>query len=222
MLRIFPNVPRNAALLVLLLVLIVAAPLVPAERPDFLLELLFDAVLLSGVYSVGPGRHRWPFLMLTVATLGIRWGEIAAGFKGLDVGANSITVVWLVYALSIIVARLFRRSDVNVDTIMGAVVAYLLAAIAFSVLFQIIELQRPGSFSGLPENPNENRFDVSNTMLYFSLVCIATMGYGDVVPVSNLARPLAALEGVFGQFYLAVMIARLVGLHIASSSKSAD
>ena len=54
-------------------------------------------------------------------------------------------------------------------------------------------------------------------MLYFSLVCITTMGYGDIVPVSNLARPLAVLEGVFGQLYLAVMIARLVGLHIASS-----
>ena len=54
-------------------------------------------------------------------------------------------------------------------------------------------------------------------MLYFSFVCITTMGYGDIVPVSDIARPLAVLEGVFGQLYLAVMIARLVGLHIASS-----
>ena len=44
------------------------------------------------------------------------------------------------------------------------------------------------------------------------------MGYGDVVPASNIARPLAVIEGVFGQLYLAVMIARLVGLHIASES----
>jgi hypothetical protein len=54
-------------------------------------------------------------------------------------------------------------------------------------------------------------------MLYFSFVCITTMGYGDIVPLSDIARPLAVLEGVFGQLYLAVMIARLVGLHIATS-----
>jgi hypothetical protein len=52
-------------------------------------------------------------------------------------------------------------------------------------------------------------------MLYFSLVCITTMGYGDIVPVAPLARSLSVIEGVFGQLYLAVMIARLVGLHIS-------
>ena len=58
--------------------------------------------------------------------------------------------------------------------------------------------------------------------MYFSLVCITTMGFGDMVPVSNLARPLVVLEGVFGQFYLAVMIARLVGLHIARGDSAKD
>ncbi len=53
--------------------------------------------------------------------------------------------------------------------------------------------------------------------MYLSLVCITTMGFGDIVPVSDIARPLAVLEGVFGQLYLAVMIARLVGLHIAGT-----
>jgi hypothetical protein len=216
MLHIVRNVPRNAALLVMLLVLIVVAPLISMESSWFVIEIIFDSLLLAGVYSVGPSRQRFSFLVLTVVTLAVRWGELLSGATGLDMTALALTVVWLVYALAIIVAHLFNRRDVSVDTILGAVVAYLLAAVAFSMLFQIIEIASPGSFTGLPATAQEDRPEMGNAMVYFSFVCITTMGYGDIVPVSNLARPLAVIEGVFGQLYLAVMIARLVGLHAAS------
>ena len=88
------------------------------------------------------------------------------------------------------------------------------------MLFQVIELQSPGSFRGLADNIHQDRTALSDTMMYFSLVCMTTIGYGDIVPVSDVARPLAVIEGVFGQLYLAVMIARLVGLHIASERNS--
>ena len=220
MISLAKRIPRNAALLVTLLVLIVVSPLVPLEDSWFIIELLFDAILLAGVYSVGPSKHRWPFLVLTVVTLAVRWGELLSGVAGLDVSALTLTVIWLFYALWIIVAHLFARQDVTVDTILGAVITYLLAAVAFGTLFQIIELQSPGSFSGVSEALRQDRAHLSNAMMYFSLVCITTMGYGDIVPLSDLARPLAVLEGVFGQLYLAVMIARLVGLHLATERDS--
>jgi hypothetical protein len=216
MIRLARKIPRNAALLAALLALIVLSPSIPAASSGLVIELIFDLILLAGVHSVGAGRHRWPFLVLTVVTLGVRWGEVLAGVEGLDVGALGITVVWIVYAISIIIAHLFRRRDVTVDTILGAVVAYLLAAVAFTLVFEIIVLQHPGSFSGLPDEGYQDRGKLGSALMYFSLVCITTMGYGDIVPVSSLARPLAVIEGVFGQLYLAVMIARLVGLHIAS------
>ena len=206
----------------MLLMLIVVAPLVPLESSWVVIELIFDLILLAGVYSAGPGRHRWPFLVLTVVTLAVRWGELLSGVRGLDVTALGLTVIWICYALSIIVAHLFQRRDVDVDTILGAVVTYLLAAVAFAMVFQIIEMQSAGSFSGLSDAIEEDRAELGNSMLYFSLVCITTMGFGEVVPVSSLARPIAVLEGVFGQLYLAVMIARLVGLHVASGQDSED
>ena len=58
------------------------------------------------------------------------------------------------------------------------------------------------------------------SMIYLSLVYITTLGFGDVVPGSDLAKPIAALEGMFGQLYLAVLIARLVGLHLASEANA--
>lgn len=215
MLHRIAHIPRNAALLITLLIMIVASPSVAANGSGFLFELGFDAVLLAGVHSTGAGRRHWPFLVLTVVTLILRWGEHLSGASALDVGALAITVVWLVYAIAIIIGHLFQRNDVTVDTILGAVVAYLLVVVAFTLLFEVLELVQPGSFSGIPENATDHRGKLGSAMMYFSLVCMSTMGYGDIVPVSNLARPLAVLEGVFGQLYLAVMIARLVGLHVA-------
>ena len=217
MIQFIRDIPRNAALLVGLLALIVVSPSIPETSSGALFELVFDSILIAGVYSVGPGRHQWPFLVLTVVTLAVRWGEHLSGVPQLDVGALFITVLWLVYAVSIITGHLFQRRDVTIDTILAAVVTYLLAAVAFTLAFEIVELLQPGSFSGLPAEASSHRAELGSSMLYFSLVCITTMGYGDIVPLSNLARPLAVLEGVFGQLYLAVMIARLVGLHIASS-----
>lgn len=217
MIRFIRDIPRNAALLVVLLVLIVVSPSIPESSSGVLFELVFDSILIAGVYSVGPGRHQWTFLVLTVITLAVRWGEHLSGMPQLDVGALFITVLWLVYAVSIIIGHLFQRRDVTVDTILGAVVTYLLAAVAFTIAFEIVELLQPGSFSGIPGHARSHRAELGSSMLYFSFVCITTMGYGDIVPVSDIARPLAVLEGVFGQLYLAVMIARLVGLHIANT-----
>lgn len=220
MLKALKRIPRNAALLVALLVLIVVAPLVPIEDYWPVIELMFDLILLAGVYSVGPSRQRAAFLVLTVVTLAVRWGELVSGVTGLDMGATALTAIWLFYAIWIIVAHLFQRRDVTVDTILGAVVTYLLAAVAFAQLFLILEMVDEGAFSGLPDSPLVHRPKLSNALVYFSFVCITTMGYGDIVPVSALARSFAVLEGVFGQLYLAVMIARLVGLHLTTERNS--
>jgi len=222
MLTLLQRIPRNAFLLIALLTLIVVSPAVSNGASGWLLELSFDGILLAGVYSAGAGKHQWPFLVLTVATLGIRWGEHLSGVEALDMSALFITMIWLAYAVWIIIGHLFQRRDVTVDTILGAIVTYLLVAIAFALAFEVIELRSPGSFSGLPISTGSDRHELGSSMLYFSLVCIATMGFGDIVPVTSLARPLVVLEGVFGQFYIAVMIARLVGLHVARGSSEKD
>ncbi len=213
--------PHYGALLVVLLILIVVAPLVPAERGGHWVEFFFDLVLLSGAYSAAwQSKHRFPFLALTVVTLVMRWTEIFSEHIGYSFGSISITIVWITYAIALIVAALFRMRRVSTNAIFGAIVAYLLAGVAFAFLFELIELSHPGSFSGVTESGTGR--EIGNGLLYFSFVCLTTMGYGDIVPVSNLARPLSVLEGAFGTLYLAVMIARLVGLHIVSERQTDD
>ncbi|ODR99272.1 hypothetical protein AUC68_04525 [Methyloceanibacter methanicus] len=121
---------------------------------------------------------------------------------------------WFALSIVLILRDLSRRRDADSNTIMGAVVAYLFLAVAFAYLYGIIEHIQPGSFAGLPTGAGRERLD--EALIYFSLVTLTTVGYGDIVAVSGPARPLAGLEAACGTLYVAVMIARLVALQVAS------
>jgi len=207
--------PNYGALLLVLLLLIVAAPAATRAGSAFAVEALFDLVLIAGAHSAAlRGGQRWPFLGLTGLTLLLRWTALVSADGGFELASSVITVVWIASAITIVGKELFRQCEVTTNTIFGAIVNYLLAAVAFAYLFEILELFQPGSFSGIPDYASAQ--ELGDALLYFSLVSLTTVGYGDITPVSGVARPLAVLEGVFGTLYLAVMIARLVGLHIAA------
>jgi len=218
MMDILRKIPRNSLLLTVLLVLFIAAPAVSGAGDFFILELMFNGVLIAGVYTAGTGKPQWGFWLLTAVTLAYRWSALFfGGERTISIGALALTLLWLVAAVWIIVPELFKKQHVTMDTIFGAVVAYLLSAVAFAITFEIIEVRNPGSFAGLPDDASTSRWKLVASMMYFSLICITTVGFGDIVPESAIAKPIAALEGMFGQLYLAVMIARLVGMHLAST-----
>lgn len=207
--------PNYGVLLLVLGLLVVCAPVASRAGSAYSVEALFNLVLVAGAYSsASRGGQRWPFVALTALTLAMRWAGLLWGGFGLELGSALTTVVWIALAIVIVVRELFQEQKVTTNTIYGAIVAYLLAAVAFAYLYEILELFQPGSFSGIPDGANPQ--ELGDALLYFSLASLTTVGYGDIVPVSGLARPVAVFEGVFGTLYLAVMIARLVGLNIAA------
>ncbi len=207
--------PHYGMLLTVLGLLIVFAPIATRTGSAYGVEALFDLVLVAGAYSAASrGRRQSLFIVLTLLTLALRWSALLFGGFGLELASAMATVVWIALAIAIVVTELFHQREVTTNMILGAIVAYFLAAVAFAYLFEILELLQPGSFAGIPQDAS--REQLGDALIYFSLVSLTTVGYGDVVPVSGLARPLAVLESACGTLYLAVMIARLVGLHIAS------
>ena len=209
--------PHYGVLLLVLLILFVVAPLLPAERAGFGVEFFFDLVLVTGAYSAAwQSRHRLPFLVLTAVTLAMRWTDMALEHTAFSLASNVLAFLWLVYAIGLIVTALFRMEKVDTNAILGAIVAYVLTAVAFGMAFLLIELLQPSSFTGLPTGGVQR--ELEHALLYFSFVSITTMGYGGILPVSALARSMASIEGVFGTLYLAVMIARLVGLQSATKA----
>ncbi len=105
-----------------------------------------------------------------------------------------------------LLAFVLGGSKVDASELYGAVSVYVMIGITWGVLYLLLELISPGSFSGL------GQVGESSDFVYFSLVTLSTLGYGDIVPASRLARSLAALEAMSGQMYLAILMARLVGL----------
>ena len=211
--------PHYGAVLAVLLLLIVIAPLSAGPESEIVVEFFFDLVLVTGAYSAAARKgNPWPFRILTSVTLLWRWVALLFESGQVDLGAMVMTAIWLAVAVGTVTKALFEQEDADTNLILAAVVVYLLAAVTFAQVFEILELIQPGSFSGVPDGGHPR--ELGNALLYFSFVCITTMGYGDILPVSELARPLAVLEGVFGTLYLAVMIARLVGLHIKGSAET--
>jgi voltage-gated potassium channel Kch len=99
-----------------------------------------------------------------------------------------------------------HAKEVDAEHLYAALSAYMLAGIFFGLFYWVLEQISPGSFVLSGEFSRMSA-------LYFSFVTLATLGYGDIVPRTDLTRSVAMVEGVGGQLFLAVMVARLVSLY---------
>lgn len=118
-----------------------------------------------------------------------------------------VGVIVFSYIVAVIFMYLIRQEEVTADMVMAAASEYMLIGIMFSYIYSLIEAVHPGSFN--LQNSQGDR----SVFLYFSFVTLTTAGYGDILPVSAPARSLAILEQVTGQLFIAVLVARLVGLY---------
>ena len=148
---------------------------------------------------------------LLYRSLGLEWAHpYEAGLR----------VLFLGQLIVVIFTDIVGRRTVTMDAVLGASCIFVMLGLTFSSAYMLIELLVPGSFSfqALPQSLN-NVFGQSSTefqLVYFSLVTMTTIGFGDIVPLAPPARSLASIEGLLAQLYLAIIIARLVGLQIAS------
>lgn len=118
--------------------------------------------------------------------------------------------------------RVLEPGEVTADRIQAAVCGYLLVGLGWGLLYSVMEHVRPGTFQD-PTGGSPMSHAVlagSPHLIYYSFTTLTTLGFGDVVPTTPLARSLSTLEAVTGQLYLALLVARLVGLHIARVAAS--
>ncbi len=99
------------------------------------------------------------------------------------------------------------------DKIFAAICVYLLVGYGWAFIYALIDDLQPGAFPNLSVQAKDFSGRVMQ-LRYFSFMTLTTVGYGDVVPLSPIARTMAALEAIMGQVYLTILVARLVGLHI--------
>jgi hypothetical protein len=181
------------------------------------LELFLAINLLAAVVPIGGRKTRRVLLtILVVAFVGrgsLAWLD-QAGLVQIDLALW--TVVALLAAVSALRFALGARV-VDREHLYAALSAYLLAGLFFGVFYWVLERTWAGAFA-IPGEGAQGHFSLA-AAIYYSFVTLATLGYGDIVPRSEMARGLAILEAIAGQLYLAVLIARLVSLYVLEEGK---
>jgi exosortase/archaeosortase len=145
--------------------------------------------------------------------LGSIWSRYFVQYSALEAVGGLCGAVFFIFAIIQILIFVYTQKEVTRDLIAGAAIVYLLMALAWSFIFGVVESLDPGSFS----IPDIEGISTSRSFLYLSFVTITTLGYGDITPVTSLARSLCILEAVIGQLYLVVQVAWLVGVHVSQS-----
>ena len=124
----------------------------------------------------------------------------------------------------LVLSYVLRSGKVTRDRIAAALCVYLLLGFIWAQAYILMEAVQPGSFTSNSEpTVTETRTaSINFDAYYYSFVTLTTLGYGDITPVHHVARAFAVLEAVIGPLYLAILIARLVGLHIAQQDKKEE
>ncbi len=123
-----------------------------------------------------------------------------------------VAIVFFSYITWIILGSIFKQRELGADELSGAIVTYLLIGVTWALLYSYIELLCPNSFSFVSADDLQAK---GSALFYYSFVTLTTLGYGDILPVSQFARMVAYLEATTGVMYTAILVAGLVG-HIGN------
>lgn len=221
---------RYTILLIALLGLFVSVPVVAlTDHPivaQAIRSIAFCLVVVAAAFAaLRDARSRVFILSLASAAVIVGLFDETTSQLAVHTTSHVITIGLLVCSIALTFRVLLTARRVDYDLLSAALCVYALVVVLWASLFSLLELFSPGAFqyARSTEDPIM-RFGSGDASLalYFSLVTITTLGYGDVVPLTAGARSLAALEAFFGQAYVAILVARLVGLHIASAEHSRE
>jgi hypothetical protein len=173
---------------------------------------LFFLVLIFTVSTLDKGTRARKFgfwiigiELLLLALAVVFKGNITAPFTGL------LTFIVLLTAVVSMVKKLVRAKEVTSDLLFGALASYLLLGLVYSILMFALDQVIPEPLfakNGAPLVRNEE-------FLYFTFITYTTIGFGDIMPIHPVSQTMSAWIGVTGQIFNTVIIALLVGKHLA-------
>lgn len=202
---------RDLLLLLLLLLLFIVHPVLDQTTPgrSVLAVLMLLTLLLA---TVAVSQHRgWYWLPLVLLAVTVLSGIGAAFTRSMPMLIAQWSAATAFFA--VVICGLFSyvqyAREIHRGHLFSAASIYLLLGIMWYTLYSLIETIRPGSFLSGNAALSNPRSD----LMYFSLVTLTTVGYGDIVPVGGVTRILAALEAGAGVLYVAITVAVIVGAH---------
>ncbi len=218
---------RYSFLLVALVLMFAVDPLVSDRMAArAVMDLFTVLVLFSGAAALGNRGIAWIIALCIIApeliAMALGWSVDGQGSLGNGPAGTlraAAAIAFFAYMAGVIFRDLVRGNNITGDAICGAMCVYLMLGLVWAFGYLLIAHFVPGSFEVSGQfvavtSPDDSR-EVFALLTYFSFVTLTTLGFGDISPVSEIARTACWLEAITGQLFLATFVAGLVGVHIA-------
>jgi hypothetical protein len=170
---------------------------------------LYTVVLLAAVYGTIEKKNRWLPLVLGIPAISMIWLSRMFESDLLEIIADLVNIVFFFYIIAVVLRFIYRSKTVTSNVLFAGLSFYMLLGLVWVSIYFLVEEFYPGSFVGGSIVGASGNLVVSE-VLYFSFVTLTTLGYGDISPVSPVARSVAVLEAIAGVLSLAILISRLV------------
>jgi voltage-gated potassium channel Kch len=211
------NDRRSLFLMLSLLLLILLTPFLEDHRIGeiFLLVSLYLALITAILELHGKETLRWLAISVAIPVVLVELATLFRPSHSLLIVAYALLMAFFGFVSVGLFTYLGKPGAITSGRVYASVSLYLLLGMFWFALFNLTEAINPGSFAlgGVTTRIPRSSF------LYFSLVTLTTVGYGDIVPVTAVARVFAALEGVAGVLYIAITVARLVAAYQKADSE---
>lgn len=214
---------RFTLLLMAFLVLFLVQPIFSGNQIllTFMGDIVFSIVIGTTTYALSTRRqYMISALLLGLPAIILRWLYWVYLEQYLWVASYLLGISVLLFCNFELFSFIMQVKKVSQHTINAAICIYLSLGVAWGMAYILVETLSPGSFT-LAKLVNEPPALIMD-MLYYSIVTLTTLGYGDITPVTPWAKNLSALEAVIGQVYLTVLVARLVSLNTAQVNQDKE
>lgn len=200
----------NIVLVIALAMLLFIVPAIPVQS-TFLTRIILVVIIISGLFAADFSRTAFRILASLGALL-ILTSVVDLVFpesRNLNVFIFFLNTLFFIIVTIALVAHVALAQEVYPSTVLCAINSYLLIGLTLSILFLILDHFAPGSFAQM----DASHEGLSN-YIYFGLVTLTTLGYGDITPATPVARSLASFTALFGQLYLVIIMALIIGKYL--------
>jgi voltage-gated potassium channel len=209
----------NTTLLISVIFAAFILPVLPVGWNINIFRAIFTIIYISAILSLE--KRSKSLLILFISTLLLDW---LSGIFNLKIQiilsiSKGFQIIFFIVIVVLLIRQIATARNVSSKVILDSFVGYLLIGLIFSIFVAFIMQQDPGAFSSQKTNEFQTEESLSRSVpLYFSYVTQASLGYGDIVPLKPYTRSLATLIAITGQFYIAIIVALLVGKFSASQN----
>ncbi len=204
-------------LLLWLFLYLVAAPfLQEMAYAKVILSIFISSVLFFAVYAINKENPLFRSVILLMAlSLLLIWLDVLNVVHFPYLVSNSILIIYLSILVYAFTRHVFSAKKVDSSLICAALSLYLLIGMLWGIVYEVVERLAPGSFAGDLLKNTQSALEMRQHFQYLSFVTLTTLGYGDILPQTPGASALCHTEAIVGQIFLAVLVARLVGIQVS-------